>query len=166
MTNHDSRDALDELIETIRRQFINGPPNGWELGWDDTRFCQEISDICSPLPVVNNTTFDYAFCNWYDIDCGAKWGCDRVELTVKVSVIAPVCSMHWTCRTGTCFSVASKMPEGKENKQSAIAAMLRRQGIYELEVGVDELIVPDVALELSETRNVTVGKCLFSDFDG
>lgn len=71
----DSSMTLDDLFKAVRDQFQNGPPNGWLLGWDEMRYFELLRNAAKPYGAINQTSFDYGFCNWFDVridSCGNK----------------------------------------------------------------------------------------------
>ena len=59
----------ESLKQKVFDAFERGIPNGWILHWDENRFFDQISEIVRPYPLINYTTFDYAFCNRFEMDC-------------------------------------------------------------------------------------------------
>ncbi|MCB9577732.1 MAG: hypothetical protein H6717_11990 [Polyangiaceae bacterium] len=150
----------------IRRLFASGPPNGWLLGWDRDRGFDDLSALVAPLAATNNTSFDYAFCNHFEVRLSLAEERYAV-LTVLTSFVADVFSVHWTVYDpgGQAGRVVGQPPEGKRI-EADVRAWLGRRGLRELP---DELLrqpIPGIELELSGADDVTLGKCLFRDSAG
>ncbi|HVW02579.1 MAG TPA: hypothetical protein VHB77_19640 [Planctomycetaceae bacterium] len=151
--------TLEELTTVVAERFRSGPPNGWLLGWDASRCSERLRDAVAPYDLVNCTSFDYSFCNWYEV----RFNRHRREafwtLTAKLSFVAPAYCMHWN-------TAAPAAPAESQHVESNLRTELERAGFFELPVEWSELAVPNVQLELSGARNVTLSKCLFCDYDG
>lgn len=157
----------DELKMSVDAAFESGIPNGWILGWEESRFQAQINRCIHPHTVENWTSFDYAFCNNYEVIFRTN---DRISysLTILISFISDVYCMHWTAysadgRSGRVVptpEIATAMTIEKN-----LRLMLDELGIQEIP---DEWLsepVTGISLELSGERNVTLAKCLFRDYD-
>jgi hypothetical protein len=161
--------TLDELKRHLREQFATGVPNGWTRGWNHGRLQSELAAAVQPLKVENCTSFDYAFCNHFEVrvDGGhPRW---LYELTIRISFVGDFFCLHWTRRQpasrkgGTVRSPGSAQASMIEQ---TVRELLERHGFREIpDEWLDEP-VPVVRLELAGTRNVTISKCLFEDYDG
>lgn len=157
--------TLDEIIRIIRSRFHDGPPNGWLLCWDETRYFALVSDAATPYPTINYTSFDYGFCNWFEvrIDSDHRYW----TFTIKLSFIAPVYCVHWTqYESPSQGAVISAAPLGHQAVEDNVRTAVERAGFFELPTEWYDQQVQGIELELSGTENVTIGKCLFSDYDG
>jgi hypothetical protein len=157
------------LLETVRKAFAAGPPNGWLLGWLVDRHFSGFAQAASPVKARNVTTFDYAFCNHFEARINGLTGGRFATLTVMLSFIADVYVLHWTLyesdgRTGQV--VAAAPSEEAAALQGRIKHWLAKVGFLPLPDSWHELRLDGIELELSGARNVTLGKCLFRDYDG
>ena len=153
-----------DLIPRIQRVFADGPPNGWLLGWDENRGFVELKRVAYPWLVENCTSFDYAFCNWFDIACRIDSDSNEYILGVFTSFIADYYQLFWT-RLDRGRKRAEVVPEVVEMSgvHAAVVEWLHRRGFSSVPPEFDGRIVPGVELELSEPDEVTVDKCLFRD---
>ncbi len=159
-----TRVSPETLIPHIQRVFSAGPPNGWLLGWDENRGFDELKAVAAPWVVANCTSFDYSFCNWFEVEFDLRPFGKRVTLTVEVSFIADYYSVHWTEYSGDGRSrVVADVPQVSDVR-ARIVAWLERRGFVPVPDGLSSQTVPGVVLELSEPDLVNVGKCLFADF--
>lgn len=155
---------VQEIIRHIRSQFRDGQPNGWLLNWDESRLFTQVSIAAAPHEVLNCTTFDYAFCNWYEIPIST--GHNDWILTIKLSFIVPAYCMYWTEHdTVTGGSVAPIAPMGYQNLEDKVRFAAESAGLFELPSEWHDHEVQGVTLDLSNTSNVTIDKCLFCDHD-
>jgi|GEM_PF-1534926 len=142
-----------ELSSAVRLRHLQGRPNGWLLGWDRDRHFAGFTACCSGYPCANLTSFDYDFCNTFEVGVG-----DRGQaLRVRLSFVAPVAERYWT-----------KKPIRKE--QEALAALeeavdrwIGETGFRLLPPEIGELPM-DVELELADKDSTTLWKCLFADY--
>lgn len=158
----------NDWIQAIRAAHANGLPNGWLLGWDPVRHFAGFTEVVKPHTPSNLTGFDYAFCNHFSVGLGAVQEGSSL-LTVWLSFIAPAASMHWTeyepgMKTGRVVS------ENADSEAERVAGRVERWieeiGFELIPDSVQETKVSGIELELSDAADVTVGKCLFLDFDG
>ncbi len=162
-------DKMDwnSLEKEIQKCFRFGPPNGWLLGWDIDRGYSAISSVIAPLQVFNCTTFDYGFCNWFEVrlserECGASW-----VLTIKLSFIALVYCLFWTyCENRTTGEVSEVIPSNCIAIEARAKKVLDGFELRELPPTWHLRIVEGVRLELSGNERVTADKCLFNDYEG
>lgn len=160
-----NRLSLGDVTEAIRTHFREGPPNGWLLGWDERRCFVLVSAAAAPHPVTNHTSFDYGFCNWFEVRVDSETGEHYWTLTIKLSFIAPTYSFHWTQYEGpTQGSVIRAAPPGCEMVEDRVRSAVENAGFVEIPDEWCEQELKDVQLELSGTQNVTLGKCLFTDY--
>lgn len=158
--------SLSEIIDEVCRQFSDSPPNGWLLGWDESRCYELIHAAAAPCETTNNTSFDYNFCNLFISKATGRDEC-YWTLTVRLSFIVPAYSMHWTQyeKSGEAF-VIQEAPNDYTQIESKIRAAIENAGFFELPRDWYEQELQGIELELSGTENVTLGKCLFQDYDG
>lgn len=157
--------TLNNLLKVVRDQFQDGPPNGWLLGWDEMRYFKLISSAAEPHVTINQTSFDYGFCNWFDVHI-EPGGDERCWLlTIKLSFIAPTYCMFWTQYEGpTHGTVIATAPDGYQPIEDKVRALVHNKGFFELPDEWYDKQVEGVFLELSESGNVTLSKCLFTDY--
>jgi hypothetical protein len=157
------------LLERVRQAFASRPPNGWLLGWSVDRHFSGFARIASPVQTQNATTFDYAFCNHFEARIDGPAGGRFATLTVLLSFIADVYVLHWTLydRDGRTGQVVAAAPSEKaEALQLRVERWAAQIGFEPLPNGWYDVRVEGVELELSGASNVTLGKCLFQDYDG
>jgi hypothetical protein len=82
-------------LAPISEQFQEGPPNGWLLGWPRDRFFPQLAEAVAPERVENQTSFDYSFCNRYEVRVDGLAG-NVAVLTIRISFVADAFSLHWT----------------------------------------------------------------------
>src|SRR5262245_13681389 len=87
--------TLPELVDAIQLQFGEGPPNGWRLGWSAARLQCELAELVHPGRLQNCTSFDYAFCNHFEIREGHAAEYYYV-LTIRISFVQDLYCLHWT----------------------------------------------------------------------
>lgn len=162
-----SRPDLAALKQKVQSAFQDGPPNGWLLGWPADRFFDRIR-AASPLDheVVNDSSFDYAFCNSFRVRPRDHKGSHR-ELIVKISFIADVFCLYWIghSQAGKVSPVA-EAPEGSDDHrfERRLATMLAEQGFDEFPAEWYETPLDGIELELAGEDGATLDKCLFDDF--
>lgn len=157
-------DSLSELIRRIQHEFRDGPPNGWLLNWPLVRF-KELRLVVAPHELENWTSFDYSFCNRFEVRIPNK-GKSFYLLTILTSYVANFYSLHWTFyKDGKKGKVVSVDDSALIDLASRVREFLISQGMRELPLEWDLAEVPGVELELAGCDNVTVGKCLFDDSD-
>lgn len=156
---------LHEITDAVKRHFLNEPPNGWLLGWSEERLFREIQGIAAPFTAINHTSFDYCFCNWYDIHANQDDDDDRWILSVKLSFIVPVYCIFWTTYEGPTFSgqvVAA--PKTISQLENSVRDFVEDAGFFKLPAHWHDIQVAGVSLELGGEINVTLDKCLFCDY--
>src|SRR5260221_12863009 len=108
--------TLAELKGHLREQFATGVPNGSTLGWNHDRLQSELAAAVQPLKVENCTSFDYAFCNHFEVRVEGGHPRGFYELTIRISFVREFFCLHWTRRepasrqTGTVGSAGT--PQG------------------------------------------------------
>ncbi len=157
---------LDCWKTAIGRRFSGGPPNGWVLGWDRTRMFAEICREAKDYSCTNCTSFDYSFCNRYEIRVDES-SYEFWNLTVRISFVLDVFSLHWTryVAGGKRGWVLDDAPNQEASLvELRIRDSLESKGYDELPADWYEEPIDGVVLELSGDR-ATIGKCLFEDHD-
>ena len=159
--------SLADLRARIRERFSSGVPNGWALDWDRHRLESVVAIAAEPFECSNATSFDYARCNTYEVRVPVdedSW----LTLTANISFVDDYYSMHWTRyeQGGRSGAVTEPMDESLVDLSARVGNSLVAQGFAELPAEWEAAPLPGVELELSEDDDVTVGKCLFHDFDG
>jgi hypothetical protein len=158
--------TLNDIIKSIREQFENGPPNGWILGWDLSRYFALVSTAAAPYPTSNYTAFDYGFCNWFEVRVNSDSNQQYWTLTIKLSFIVPTYCVHWTYyESSTQGAVIPVAPVRYRSVEEKVRIAVEDAGFFELPVEWYEEHIHGIELELSGKDNVTVGKCLFSDYE-
>lgn len=161
--------SLDELKATIRDRFSPAPPNGWEIGWDDGRMFGAVANAASPCTCINYTSFDYEFCNHFRIECGTTPRGTSLVLTVRISYVLDVYSIHWIeyAQGGRIGRVSRSISdEAPKHLEEQVRTAIELAGFYRLpDEWLDEPI-PGIALELAGPEGATVSKCLFQDYEG
>lgn len=156
----------EDLESRVREAFSDGPPNGWLLGWAEDRGFREFAQVVAPHKAANNTSFDYAFCNHFDVRMAlddAKYA----VLTVLTSFVADVFSMHWTLYGpgGRGGQVVNDVPRGRA-LEATVQDWLAGRGFVSLPDRLGDVVLDGLELELSGEENVTLAKCVFQDFEG
>ncbi len=155
-------------IAEIRRQFQTAPPSGWELHWDADRFYDDLKEILGGnYKLCNCTNFDYSFCNSYELTVENKNGNEKWILAIKVSFIVDAYSLHWTYypRNKQAYVLMDQKDAQLQNIEDKIVSFLGSKGFSDVSHKVYNMKLEDVSLELSDPDEVTVGKCLFDDFE-
>jgi hypothetical protein len=159
--------TIERVIDELRGQFSEHPPNGWLLGWDEERHLALVEKTCAPYAVTNTTSFDYAFCNRYEVRLDDTNSSGFWVLTVRLSFIMPVFSLHWTrYESQTEGAVITRVPGEHHEVEERLRKALESVGLDELPNEWSEREVGGLELELSGDTNVTVSKCLFEDYAG
>jgi hypothetical protein len=155
------------LEAQVRTAFADGPPNGWLLGWPEDRGFDEFSRMAAPHKPTNHTSFDYAFCNHFDVRVDEPDANGYVVLTLLMSFVADVFSLHWTAYQpgGQGGRVVSEYPKAS-SLETRVRSWLAEKGFMSIPDDLFNMELPGVALELSGSQNVTLGKCLFRDHEG
>jgi len=156
---------LEEIVAQVREQFREEVPNGWLLGWDLNRGHAAIREATAPYRASNLTSFDYSFCNWYEVK--VRNGYQKWLLTVKISFIVSVFSLYWTRYKSSVegFVMIADSDE-RRRLENRVRTAVSGLGYCEIDSAWLNLKVDGVSLELSDPEDVTLGKCLFCDFDG
>ena len=159
----------EELVAATKATFATGVPNGWVLGWNRARFETEIAALARPFSCFNATSFDYARCNRYEIECRTEGEPTYLMLTVLISFILDVFSTHWT-RYENSSRFGSVVPTPNDTPLSVlevrIAEMLRARDFRRISDELYAMKIGGIELELSDPGGVTLGKCLFEDSNG
>lgn len=161
--------TVDDITEAVRLQFRDAPPNGWLLGWNESRHFQLIRSASTPLPVINCTSFDYSFCNFYEARVNDEENAGFWTLTVKLSFIVPACCIYWTqYKSPTKGWVVDMAPVGYQQIEDRVRTEIVNAGFFELPREWHDVKVNGVELELSGDGegDVTLDKCLFEDHPG
>lgn len=160
--------VLNHWITRIRTLFGPEPPSGWLLGWNDERYFDDFAALLKSYgELVNETSFDYSFCNSYVLYVGDRSNESFESLTISLSFVADAFQLIWSGyrsfgRKGSVFNSQSDFHIEIENRCRGFAQKL---GFIECSPEVFNMPIKGVRLELSGKENVTVGKCLFDDFD-
>lgn len=157
---------LDDWISTVKSKFGDGCPNGFLLEWDANRFYSSIIEICRKCKVINQTDFNYAYCNTYVIRPGTKTGNFIYELTLNISFIVDAFSFHWTRYTPNLKKggvISTNEIEVEYDPTDSLIEFLEKNQYQEVQPDWFDLNIDDVQLELAE--EATLGKCLFHDYE-
>jgi hypothetical protein len=160
---------LAKLVERVRSAFAGGPPNGWIEEWAMDRHFSEFVQVVSPQKASNVTSFDYSFCNRFEVQVEGLGDRCYAVLTVLLSFIADVYTVHWTLyeRGGRVGRVVEAPPsEDAVKLQLRVEKWLAQIGFTRLRDDWYDIELNGILLELSGETHVTLGKCLFQDFDG
>ena len=161
---NDSPQWLALLGKQVELAFSKEAPNGYLLGWDSNRYFSDFTRLVQPHACRNQTTFDYQFCTTFAL--GLRQNSSELCLTLLMSFIAPVASIHWT----------EKKPNWKHPRVVPppvfAAAMEQDKNIQKWLTGLgfglltstqEDTPVRVTTLELCEGQ-ATIGRCLFYDF--
>lgn len=159
------RFSKDFIIEEIKARFNRGCPNGFLLGWDRDRFLKEVTDLSAPLRVINNTDFNYSYCNSYEIIISSNSNEPELSVILKLSFILDIYSLY-------CVEYVSGRRIGRVVKiasSGVVFYLTDKLEVFFTSIGFDRISndfggieVKGVCLELAEAA--TVEKCLFDDF--
>lgn len=159
--------SLKTMIDGLRQQFSEQPPNGWLLGWDRDRYFTLVKNTCEPFVVTNATSFDYAFCNRFEVGFEEPRGEGFLALTVRISFVFPIFALHWTkYKSKTLGAVVTQVAGEHRELEERVRRALESIGLNELPNEWSEEKVEGVELDLSDANNVTISKCLFEDYTG
>lgn len=158
--------SLHELVMKVRNVFGESPPNGILLGWDEDRFYASLSMLCRDCRVVNETDFNYSYCNSFQLEPNHSVRDHDYVLTFKTSFVADAFSVHVTRYT-------KDRKQGKvvgENECPELLPALEtvrrfaeESGFQEVDGLAQDIVIEGVSLELGDPA--TLGKCLFDDFE-
>lgn len=136
------------------------------MGWDEDRFMESVKRICRDSKVVNNTDFNYSYCNCFDIESNLNHDEHDFVVTFKTSLVADAYSLHVT-RYSKNRRSGKVVQEDECDELLSVVANLRefahQQGLREISCAEHDIVVAGVSLELSDVA--TLGKCLFDDFE-
>jgi len=156
----------DELIDEIKKMYLDGRPNGFLLEWDVNRFFEELVLLFIDHKVSNDTDFNYSFCNSYNIALGNTSDNEKYVLTVKASFIADSYIVHITRyskskRNGKVVSIEECQEYASE--LALVREFMTKKGFVETPRNMIDLHVDGIELELAELA--TLGKCLYDDYE-
>ncbi len=158
--------SIEVIIELIQEVFDQSTPNGVLLGWNENRFMEPISRICSGTKLVNNTDFNYSNCNSFDIELDPSYDEHLCRITFKASFVADAYSLHVT-RYAKDQRSGKVVPEDECEQLVLVIERLRKfadqKELREISCLEHDMVVAGVSLELSKVA--TIGKCLFDDFE-
>ncbi len=157
-----------DWAEIVANRFRSGPPNGWLEGWEVNRFHAELLELSGKLTLANHTSFDYAFCNLYEVEVPGSTSDVLWVLTIRISFIVDAFSLHWTryeC-DGRQGAVRTPTISTCRTIEAEVRRFLQNRAFIEPSVADCDSRVTGVELELSDPDMVTLGKCLFQDYDG
>lgn len=158
--------TFDEITKAIHSQFHEGPPNGWLLKWNESRYFALVSDAAAPHRTTNHTSFDYGFCNWFEVRIDGNSHHGYWTLTIKLSFIIPAYCFHWTqYENSTQGTVIHAAPAGYQMLEDKVRIAVENAGFFAISAQWYDVELEGVELELSSTEHVTLGKCLFTDHD-
>lgn len=153
-------------INTVREKFSNGVPNGWLLNWDSERFSKELKELSNEFEFINSTSFDYAFCNSYNLFFPSQASENYEMATIEISFIVDAYQIFWTeyfdygKRGKVIPATTSKKSKAVEIR---IRSFLNEKGFTDCLLDWSEINIQNIQLELSE--KATLGKCLFVDYE-
>ena len=157
---------LDDWISIVKNKFGDGCPNGFLLEWDVNRYHSSIKEICRNCKVTNQTDFNYAYCNTYEIRPETRNTKFIYELTLNISFIVDAFSLHWTKYTTNLKKggvISSNEIEVEYDPTDGLIKFLEKNEYQEVKSDWFEINIDDVQLELAE--KATLGKCLFHDYE-
>ena len=158
--------STDELVLTVRKIFGESCPNGIILDWDEDRFFPPLTRLCADCRVVNDTDFNYSYCNSFEIEPIADLREHVCVVTFKASFILDVYSLHLT-KYSEDRRHGEVVVELEHAELIPIVEKIRRfaeeQGFQEISETDHDVVIDGISLELSDVA--TLGKCLFDDFE-
>lgn len=157
---------LADWIKTIQTQFKKGCPNGNLLEWDRNRYSASIKRVSKKCKVINQTDFNYAYCNTYEIRPKSLNEKYIYELTLSISFIVNAFVYHWTRYTldmkkGKVIPISEI--EVEYDPTDELIKLMKEYGYTEVVSEWFDRQIENVQLELAE--NATLGKCLFHDYE-
>jgi len=157
--------TLYNLISDIQNKFSEGCPNGFLLEWDVNRFFHALLSLFDGYKVINDTDFNYSYCNSYDVELGEDENNDVFILTLKASFISDAYTIHITRyssdrRNGVVIPYENCLEY--ESEIAKVKGFIENEGFVEVQSNEMDVVVENVELELAGPA--TVGKCLFDDF--
>ena len=162
--------TLADLKRDLMRKFATGVPNGSLLGWNERRLESELTAAVRPLKMQNCTSFDYAFCNHFDVSFGGDGEHYDYVLTIRISFVCDFYGLNWTRykRSGNKGGGPVRTPGTADARvlERTVRELLAEHGFLEICDGWMDEPVPEVKLDLARTRNVTISKCVFEDYEG
>lgn len=154
-----------QIVSKIREAFSQGVPNGFLLDWDRERFYSSLVREFKGCRVINDTDFNYSFCNTYELD-GLGSSKEDYVITIKISFVADAYTVYvtkyWDSRRKGKVVPDELVPE-IGCSVSDVKIFFKKMGFEEVDGEMMDVEIPDVQLELAETA--TIGKCLFDDFE-
>ena len=161
--------SLDDLLGQIRQQHQQIHESNARRTWRRNRFESDIVAIAKNCDVNNGTSFDYDFCNLYQIFPVSKHELLEYELVVRISYVLDAYCTQWT-------SLRNRNPKNvqvvsgtdvlvERNPEEAIHALLKANEFFQVPQEWMNTRVEGVSLELSDPKHVTIYKCLFEDHD-
>lgn len=155
--------SLDSIIKDIYASFCEELPNGILLKWNTNRFYNDFKKIFSDYEVINQTDFNYSYCNSYDIIL-EKNEKNKTILTVKVSYVSKAFALHIIRYFDRTHGKILYEDSSRQYKTSAnlIKNYLIKKGFREISGEEQNIEIKNINLELAELA--TLGKCLFDDF--
>jgi hypothetical protein len=158
--------STEQLVLGIQEIFGKSRPNGILLGWDKNRFFSSLRELCADCTVVNDTDFNYSYCNSFEIVSNTNRQEHDYVITFKTSFVLDVYSLHVT-RYSPDRKRSKVVSEHECTELIPILQRIRnfaeKQYLQEISSSDHDVVVDGVSLELSEVA--TVGKCLFDDFE-
>ncbi len=162
-----NRITWEDLVAAVQRQFQHSAPNGWLLGWDRNRGFALVCTAAAPHQTTNHSSFDFGFCNWYEVCVNGNTDQCFWSLTIKLSFILPIYCIYWTrYESSIKGSVIDTAPTGYQVVEDNVRVAVENAGFFELPDDWYERKIDGVELELSGNERVTLGKCLFTDYEG
>jgi hypothetical protein len=159
---------LDSILANVNEAFKNGVPNGSLLGWDYERFWQNLIKLTEIGEVLNVTDFNYGFCNTYFYYYPSKKIKCYEMATFEISFVSDVFQIYWTKYSD--YGKSGNVIESPENDESKewekrVRNFIQQKGFEECLTEWYNLPIEGVELELSGKDQVTLGKCLFVDYE-
>lgn len=157
--------GLEVLIREIQRKYSGSYPNGIMDSWDLERYSQHFAQLFSNYEVLNQTDFNYSYCNSYDVILGAGKETTSNILTIKASFIYDAYSLHITRYSEKLNGKVIPLDLCSEfkNEVDTVRIFFESRGFREIQADEMDVEINGIELELSEVA--TVGKCLFDDFE-
>lgn len=156
---------MKNWVHVIQVFFSNDKSDGISLSWDRRRFFDNFEKSLAPYEVINNTDFNYSYCNSFDLRVPETIIEGSYIITLKLSFVvnAFVLFVTWYSpdfRRGRVVSVddlpqLSKLYE--KVRHFAVA-----NGFDEVPDSWLEIPIENVQLQLASVPNLD--NCLFDDF--
>lgn len=152
--------AFEELVMLAQR-FHRSDRAAEISGWSSEHSRGLLGEDWGDVEVVDSSDYNYDFCDSFDFVFGG-----RVLISVDISHLAPVFRITGWGGRGDKQKTSTVWRSEADATLANVRARLLEAGLVELSRAEQSVAVGGVNLELSGPDEVTLGKCLFKDYDG